>query len=209
MSGPPAGPFKLVVLGEGRVGKTSLLKRYVRGSFDDREAATQHAAFLEKAVVVTGRPVKLNLWDTAGQERFHSMAPIYYRDADGALLVYDVTDTESFDRVSKWVEELQVMGTNCPVAIVGNKCDLQTQARVPLREAEAYAQQIGGRHYLASAKSGNGVEEAFSALVQAVLRSPGSAPGRGGPQHGGVLIVDDIAQSPRQRKRDKCCGGGQ
>mmetsp|Transcript_10164 Transcript_10164/g.22493 ORF Transcript_10164/g.22493 Transcript_10164/m.22493 type:complete len:205 (+) Transcript_10164:194-808(+) len=203
MSGPPAGPFKIVVLGEGRVGKTSLLRRYVRGTFDAGEASTQHAAYVEKQITVAGRPVKLNLWDTAGQERFHSLAPIYYRDADGALLVYDITDPDSFERASKWVNELRAMGRTCPVSIVGNKCDMQTQARVPMAKAEAYARQVGGGHSWASAKSGTGVEEAFLGLVQSVLQSSSSR----GPQRGGLVVEDDRMQITRSRKRDKCCGG--
>merc|ERR1719277_2881142 len=105
--GQAAGPFKIVALGEGRVGKTSLLRRYVSGTFSDREASTQQAAYQEKRLTLGGRQVQLSLWDTAGQERFHSLAPIYYRDADGALLVYDITDCQSFERVAKWVSELR------------------------------------------------------------------------------------------------------
>lgn len=192
------------------MGKTSLLRRYVKGTFDDREASTQTAAYLQKVVDVAGRRASLNLWDTAGQEKFHALAPIYYRDADGALLVYDITDVESFQRVSKWVEELRVMGTNCPVVIVGNKLDLQQQARVQTRDAENYARQVGGQHCLASARSGTGVEEAFTALVRAVLQGGDGMTGRGaGAAHGGIVINDDMAQPFRPRKRDKCCGGGQ
>merc|ERR1719401_226133 len=112
------------------------------------------ASYLEKRLVLRGREVHLSLWDTAGQERFHSLAPIYYRDADGALLVYDVSDLESFRRVAKWERELRISGTDCAVCIVGNKADLRAQAQVPLPEAEAYATSIGARHSLTSAKTG-------------------------------------------------------
>merc|ERR1719198_2519517 len=117
-SGGAAGPFKIVILGEGRVGKTSLLRRYVRRTFDDKEASTQTAAYLEKQIVVNGQQVRLSLWDTAGQEKYHALAPIYYRDADGAVIVYDITDTESFRRVAKWIEELRAVGSTCTVMIV-------------------------------------------------------------------------------------------
>merc|ERR1719277_897596 len=142
--GQAAGPFKIVALGEGRVGKTSLLRRYVHRGFDEAEASTLSAAYLEKRVAVRGQQVQLSLWDTAGQERFHSLAPIYYRDADGALLVYDVTDAESFRQVAKWVEELRAIGHNSAVYIVGNKCDLRQQ--VALGDAQAYARSIGAGH---------------------------------------------------------------
>merc|ERR1719353_835424 len=138
-----AGPYKIVILGEGRVGKTSLLRRYVTSNFDDREVSTQNAAYLEKKVAIRGEQVQLCLWDTAGQERFHALAPIYYRDADGALLVYDITDPSSFERAAKWVKELRAQGSaHCVLAIVGNKCDLRGQAKVSTGDAEAYAQSV-------------------------------------------------------------------
>eukprot|EP00933_Yihiella_yeosuensis_P073592 TRINITY_DN82302_c0_g1_i1.p1 TRINITY_DN82302_c0_g1~~TRINITY_DN82302_c0_g1_i1.p1 ORF type:complete len:211 (-),score=39.62 TRINITY_DN82302_c0_g1_i1:149-781(-) len=206
-----AGPFKLVVLGEGRVGKTSLLRRYARGTFDDKEASTQSAAYIDKTIQLRGTQVHLSLWDTAGQERFHALAPIYYRDADGALLVYDISDLESFRRVAKWVEELRAMGTQCSLAIVGNKSDLQSQARVPIADAEEYARSIGARHTTASAKLGNGVEETFCNLAEDVLELRSSnRSGRRGTEmgrrsaRGTVLVSDD----PPVQASKGCCGGG-
>ncbi|CAK9001128.1 unnamed protein product [Durusdinium trenchii] len=225
MSQKHFGPFKIVILGEGRVGKTSLLRRYVSQSFDSDEASTQSAAYLDKVLQLRGTQVQLSLWDTAGQERFHALAPIYYRDADGALLVYDVTEPESFRRVAKWVEELQVAGPQCALAIVGNKCDLQSQvavyesqtmgskptkntaeppARVPKADAESYARSINARHSVASAKLGHGVEETFGALVEDVLTSKATRSGAGGGRRtrGTIVVAED---EPAQRKG--CCGG--
>jgi len=207
-----AGPFKIVILGEGRVGKTSLLRRFVKGNFDEQEASTQSAAYLEKTVRTKGRSIQLSLWDTAGQERFQALAPIYYRDADGALLVYDVTDVQSFNRVAKWVEELKVNGAPCALAIVGNKIDLQLQACVQSTHAEKYARSIGAAHSHASAKLGQGVEEAFTQLALDVLDRSGGAPQcrggsapAGGRNQGGrglVITNDDVR---RRQKREKCC----
>ncbi|CAJ1336723.1 unnamed protein product [Effrenium voratum] len=201
MSERRLGPYKIVILGEGRVGKTSLLRRYVSQSFNDEEASTQSAAYLDKTVQLRGTQVQLSLWDTAGQERYHALAPIYYRNADGALLVYDITDAESFRRVAKWVEELQVAGTQCALAIVGNKSDLQSQARVPKADAEAYARSINARHSMASAKLGHGVEEAFGALAEDVLASKmrGDSTRR---TRGTLRVAEDAAPS-----RKGCCAG--
>jgi len=218
------GPYKIVILGEGRVGKTSLLRQYVRGTFDDREASTLSASYLEKRVPVRGKQMQLALWDTAGQERFHALAPIYYRDADGALLVYDVTDVESFRRVSHWVEELQTMGTKCAVAIVGNKIDLRAQAKVSVADAEAYARSISARHSLASAKLGQGVQDVFTRLAEDVLdirgtsgRQAGNTREAGGPARQsarqGLQVVDDSFSAstpgrPQTRRKGQCCAGG-
>mmetsp|Transcript_16352 Transcript_16352/g.38715 ORF Transcript_16352/g.38715 Transcript_16352/m.38715 type:complete len:208 (-) Transcript_16352:91-714(-) len=203
-----AGPFKIVILGEGRVGKTSLLRQYVSQTFSDQEASTQSAAYLDKVVQLRGTQVQLSLWDTAGQERFHSLAPIYYRNADGALLVYDITDLESFRRVAKWVEELSVMGTKCVLAIVGNKSDLQSQARVSKADAETYARSINARHSIASAKLGDGVEEAFGALAEEVLANKAPVPGPpAGRRTRGTLVVAEDAAGQPARHKSGCCGG--
>ena len=99
---------QVVLLGEGRVGKTSLLLRYVENTFSETQTPTVQATYLSKRVALENDgAATLNVWDTAGQERFHALGPIYYRDADAAVLVYDITDSDSFDRVKSWVKELR------------------------------------------------------------------------------------------------------
>jgi Ras-related protein Rab-21 len=101
--------YKVVLLGEGRVGKTSLVLRFCRDTFVDGQPPTIQASCLERALRLGDKTVNLVVWDTAGQERFHALGPIYYRDADAALLVFDITDTDSFKRVQGWVRELRKM----------------------------------------------------------------------------------------------------
>ena len=91
--------YKVVLLGEGRVGKTSILIRFCQNNFDDRQQPTLQASYLDKKLNVDQQSVHLSIWDTAGQERFHALGPIYYRDADAALLVYDITDGDTLGRV--------------------------------------------------------------------------------------------------------------
>ena len=93
----------------GRVGKTSLLLRWAHDSFDAAQPPTLQASFLAKTLTIDGSPVEVNVWDTAGQERFRSLGPIYYRGADAAVLVYDVTSEASFARVRSWIKELKQM----------------------------------------------------------------------------------------------------
>jgi GTPase SAR1 family protein len=94
---------QVVLLGEGSVGKTSLVLRYCKDEFNDKHLTTIQASFFAKRISVGQARVKLAIWDTAGQERYAALGPIYYRDANGALLVYDITDRQSFDRVKQWV----------------------------------------------------------------------------------------------------------
>ncbi|CAE7436412.1 RAB21, partial [Symbiodinium sp. KB8] len=143
--------LKVCLLGEGRVGKTSILLKFVKDEFDDKQASSMDASYMEKVVSVDGTDHKLSIWDTAGQERFHALTPLYYRDATGALLVYDITDSHSFERVKAWVKELRkVVGPSISLAIAGNKCDLESKRHVPADVAQAYADEVGALHVLTS-----------------------------------------------------------
>ena len=125
----------------GRVGKTSILLRYVQGTYEERQVSTLQASYLDKKMVIDNQSIQLSLWDTAGQERFHALGPIYYRGADGALLVYDITDEQSFEKVKNWVKELRkVMGNDIHICIAGNKIDLQRNRQVDEQKAKAYVE---------------------------------------------------------------------
>ncbi|KAF9045984.1 ras-domain-containing protein [Hymenopellis radicata] len=123
---------KIVIMGNSGVGKTSLLQRYTQNKFDPKNTtSTSGAFFVTKKVVVNGLKVRLQLWDTAGQERFRSMAPMYYRGANAALLLYDITNASTFNDIRGWLEELK---KNCSpeliIYIVGSKADLYRHRQV-------------------------------------------------------------------------------
>jgi len=162
---------KVVLLGEGRVGKTCLCLRYTKNSFTDAQESTIQATYNEKTLHVGKNSVKLMIWDTAGQERFHALGPIYYRDAQGALLVYDITDRDSFTKVQHWVKELRkIVGSDIVLLIVGNKCDLERERQVSDDDAQSYARTVGANHLLCSAKSGKGVDNIFLELTKGMLK---------------------------------------
>ena len=102
--------FKLVLLGDSAVGKSSLVLRFVRGQFFEYQESTIGAAFLTQTVALNDTTVKFEIWDTAGQERYHSLAPMYYRGAAAAIVVYDITNRDTFQRAKQWVKELQRQG---------------------------------------------------------------------------------------------------
>uniref|UniRef100_A0A9J2P676 Peptidyl-prolyl cis-trans isomerase H n=1 Tax=Ascaris lumbricoides TaxID=6252 RepID=A0A9J2P676_ASCLU len=201
----------VVLLGEGAVGKSSLMLRYVENKFNPRHISTIQASFLCKKIVVDGNAVILNIWDTAGQEKFHALGPIYYRDSHGALLIYDITDLHSFEKVKSWVKELRrILGESVVLLIVGNKTDLERNRNVERQTALEYAKSVGADHCETSAKNNVGINEAFELLTKAMierakktqLASTDGACGRAPSRRNNLLIVDDPPTSDK-----KCCSG--
>ena len=211
MPGGSGERFKVVLLGEGRVGKTSILLRYTKGEYNDRQVSTLQASYLDKKVTVGGKTAHLSVWDTAGQERFHALGPIYYRDADGALLVYDITDAESFNRIKKWVKELRkIVGNEITLSIAGNKTDLEKNRAVNEAEAIEYANSVGATHFHTSAKANKGLNEVFDDLskkmidrrVEKVL-TQGDNGGAGGRRGRPKLVIVD--EEPEESSKKGCC----
>ncbi|XP_026758195.1 ras-related protein Rab-21-like [Galleria mellonella] len=195
--------FKVVLLGEGCVGKTSLLLRYIEDKFNDKHLTTLQATFLNKKININGKRINLSIWDTAGQEKFHALGPIYYRNSNGAILVYDITDEDSFGKVKNWVKELKKMlGSNIVLIIAGNKIDLEHERTVPLEEAESYANMVGAKHYYTSAKLNQGVEDLFLDMTREMLEKHESNSQTEVSRTSRVLVVDD--EAPVQ---SSCCSG--
>jgi len=159
--------FKLVLLGESAVGKSSLVLRFVKGQFLEYQESTIGAAFLTQTICLNDVTVKFEIWDTAGQERYHSLAPMYYRGAQAAIIVYDVTSMESFQRAQTWVKELQRQGNpNIVIAFAGNKLDLESNRKVPIEESQSFCDENGILFMETSAKSGANVNELFVAIAK-------------------------------------------
>jgi len=162
--------FKIVIPGTTAVGKTCLAVRFALGVFSPRNNPTVGASYLTKNIRVDGVNVRLQLWDTAGQERFRSLAPMYYRGASVALLVFDVTQQDSFTKIKDWVEELRVnISDDIVMAVVGNKMDLQKVRTVPRDRAKEFADSINAQFHEVSAKDNQGVNEMFVDIVRRLL----------------------------------------
>lgn len=205
----PSSSVKLVLLGEAAVGKSSLVLRFVNNDFQENKEPTIGAAFLTQKCNLPTRTIKFEIWDTAGQERFASLAPMYYRNAQAALVVYDLTKPTSLVKAKHWVAELQRQASpGIVIALVGNKLDLTNDAgsgeagaedsedsgdarKVSTEEAKAYAEEEGLLFFETSAKTGHNVTEVFTAIANAIpetslksARGPGAsnAVSRGGEE---------------------------
>ena len=149
------------------MGKTSLILRYIDDTFSADAVATIADDFRESVVTVDGQKVKLQLWDTAGQERYRIITSSFYHNADGTLVVYDLTSKDSFDNVARWSQEVDRYIESSTKVVVANKSD-QSRA-VTQDEAEEICDNLGAPHHVVSAKSGDGVKEMFEALVRQLL----------------------------------------
>jgi small GTP-binding protein len=168
--------YKVVLLGDAGVGKSSISQRYCYNLFADTYAVTIGGAYLNKTVTLkNGTSVKLHLWDTGGEERFRSMAPLYYRDASAAILVYDVQDAKTFKNLEYWIKELEgkVKQDKLILALAGNKADVEPKA-ITTQSAKVFAETSRMIFYETSAKTGAGIDELFQQLAESLgTRPPG------------------------------------
>ena len=160
---------KIVLLGDVSVGKTSIASRYCKNSFNDHHINTIGGAYQQQKVVLNnGAMVKLHIWDTSGQERFRAMTNLYYRDAQVAILTYDVTNEQSLDSLNYWLNELndKVDQDNMLLCLAGNKNDVDSsEKKVPTSKGKQFAEEHNMIFYETSAKTGAGVKELFQAIA--------------------------------------------
>ncbi|XP_068445556.1 ras-related protein Rab-41 isoform X2 [Clinocottus analis] len=167
--GNPLRKFKLVFLGEQSVGKTSLITRFMYDSFDNTYQATIGIDFLSKTMYLEDRTVRLQLWDTAGQERFRSLIPSYIRDSTIAVVVYDITNLNSFQQTSKWIDDVRTeRGSDVIIMLVGNKTDLADKRQVSVEAAERKARELNVMYIETSAKAGYNVKQLFRRVAAAL-----------------------------------------
>ncbi|KAK3340108.1 ras family-domain-containing protein [Neurospora tetraspora] len=209
----PSSSVKLVLLGEAAVGKSSLVLRFVNNDFQENKEPTIGAAFLTQKCNLPTRTIKFEIWDTAGQERFASLAPMYYRNAQAALVVYDLTKPTSLIKAKHWVAELQRQASpGIVIALVGNKLDLTSDSagsaevsgdgddtaedsgdarKISTEEAKTYAEEEGLLFFETSAKTGHNVTEVFTAIANAIPETSLKSARGPGASHAGVSRTEE------------------
>ncbi|KAJ8418633.1 hypothetical protein AAFF_G00001320, partial [Aldrovandia affinis] len=192
--GNPLRKFKLVFLGEQSVGKTSLITRFMYDSFDNTYQATIGIDFLSKTMYLEDRTVRLQLWDTAGQERFRSLIPSYIRDSTVAVVVYDITNVNSFQQTSKWIDDVRTeRGSDVIIMLVGNKTDLADKRQITIEEGEQRAKELNVMFIETSAKTGYNVKQLFRRVAAAL---PGMESMQETSKEGMIDIKLDKPQEP-------------
>ncbi|KAG7335058.1 hypothetical protein KOW79_001654 [Hemibagrus wyckioides] len=175
--------FKLLIIGNSSVGKTSFLFRYADDSFTSAFVSTVGIDFKVKTVFRNNKRIKLQIWDTAGQERYRTITTAYYRGAMGFLLMYDITNQDSFNAVQDWATQIKTYSwDNAQVILVGNKCDLEDDRLIPTEDSQRLADELGFQFFEASAKDNINVKQVFERLVDVICEKMNETmEGDGGP----------------------------
>ncbi|KAI8922632.1 small GTP-binding protein [Entophlyctis helioformis] len=168
--------FKLLLIGDSGVGKSCLLLRFADDTYTESYISTIGVDFKIRTIELEGKTVKLQIWDTAGQERFRTITSSYYRGAHGIIVVYDVTDQETFNNVKQWLQEIdRYASEGVHKLLVGNKSDLENKKVVDFKTASDFAAQLGIPFLETSAKNATNVEQAFLTMAKQIKDKMGSA----------------------------------
>jgi len=194
-----AQEVKVVLLGDAAVGKSSIILRFVNDTFTESYGVTIGGAFMAKLLIHNGISTRFKIWDTAGEERFRSLASMYYKDAQVAILVYDITKKESLKNLSYWITELKNNGPpNIMLAVVGNKIDLIESEEVTLEEASNFAKETGSLFKMTSAKEGKGVHDLFERIAEDLEK-------KNSPSGGGNAGSRKLKSEENTQKESKGC----
>ena len=171
MTSEPSNIFKILTIGESGVGKTCILRRFVEDKFLKNHLATIGIDFKTKTLTINNQEIKLKIWDTAGQERFRNITTQYYKGADGIVLVYDVTDEASFDKIKDWMDQI-LSNTNkdeiCLI-LLGNKCDIEKRS-ISYEQGKTLANELQVNFFETSAQTGQNIKEAFETLTADIMK---------------------------------------
>jgi len=192
--------FKLVLIGDSGVGKSCLLLRFADDNFTDSYISTIGVDFRFRTITIGEHTVKLQIWDTAGQERFRTITSAYYRGADGIIMVYDVTSSESFDHVEEWLSEVdRYANENTSKLLVGNKADLLDDKQVPEEVAQSFADKLNIAFLETSAKTATNVDAAFLTMAKELIKTRQSS--RANEPTQGVAVLKPV----NKKGLKKCC----
>ena len=194
--------FKILTIGDGGVGKTSILRRYVENKFLKHHLSTIGIDFLSKTLKIKDKEIKLKIWDTAGQERYRQITSHIYKDADGIILVFDVTSEESFNQITDWMEQIKnnVSKEEINLILIGNKCDLADRM-VEKERGEEMAKKLKIKYFETSALTGQGINEAFEELAKQIFKNknPNENISRN------ISISYDKSEDALKKKKGKGC----
>ena len=206
--------FKTLIIGDANVGKSNLLIRYVKNEYVPDMKSTVGVEFGSKILKIFGINIKVQIWDTAGQERYRSVTSSYYKGSKGVLIVYDISNYNSFESVDRWINEFRMKSDeNSAIVLVGNKNDNEELRKVTIEEGEEKAKKYNLGFFETSAKDGKNVDEAFKCLFEKVVenykKNKEKTEKKGellqNDENGENINLDFSNQDLNEKKKNRCC----
>ena len=198
---------QILIIGDSSVGKTSLITRYINGTFKEEYLATIGLDFYSKEEIIDNKTINIKLWDTAGQERFKSLTQNYFKNAEGVLLTYDITNNESFENLKDWMASIKknMEGKNffIPIIIIGNKIDMEESREINKEDAEKFAKENNYKQFETSAKTGEGGDNAIRELIIQILKQSNQMDDQKVARATSVQIKE--ANYVKSKKKKNCC----
>ena len=188
--------IKIITLGNSAVGKSSFILKYTDNSFSQEYLSTLGVDYKHKKIKLkNGKDVRLRIFDTAGQERYRAVSASFIKKADGVILIYDISDLDSFEAVDNWIKSIKEIGKEkLPIVLVGNKCDLSDDERkISLKEGQDKANEFQIPFYETSCKDGINIKEALEKLIDDII------------EKGNKNIMGEFKILNKGKKKEKCC----
>ena len=201
---------QLLIIGDSCVGKTSLLTRYTTGTFKEEYIATVGIDYYTKNETINDKIISIKLWDTVGQERYKALTQNFFKNAEGVMVVYDITKVDSFDNLKFWINSIKQNMENkniiIPVIIIGNKVDMENLREISNENAENYAKENNYKYFETSAKTGEGIDNAVRELVNQVLNhSNNNLDEQKESRKNSIQLNDKKKEKKEKKKKKKCC----
>ena len=196
--------LKLLLLGDSSVGKTSILLKYISNKFDESSISTVGVDYMDKIIDYNKFKIKLQIWDTSGEEKFRTITKNFYRNADGLLVVFDLTKKESYDHIRIWINEAKENNDKLKTLLIGNKLDLKDERIVAIDVAKQFAEKNNLKYIETSAKDGTNINESFQAIIDLLFDGKSSEEilHEFTKQDSSLSVVND---SMEVKKKKACC----
>ena len=196
--------LKLLLLGDSSVGKTSILLKYISNKFDESSISTVGVDYMDKIIDYNKFKIKLQIWDTSGEEKFRTITKNFYRNADGLLVVFDLTKKESYNHIKSWINEAKENNDKLKTILIGNKLDLKDERIVTIDVAKQFAEKNNLKYIETSAKDGTNINESFQAIINLLFDGKSSEEilNEFTKQDSSLSVVDDTMEV---KKKKACC----
>ena len=199
--------YKIIIIGDTCVGKSNILSRYLKNEFKEDSKSTVGVELGTKFLKIKGTGAKVQIWDTAGQERYRSITSSYYKGSHGCFIVYDITSDISFENVDKWYEQAQKEASkDVSVILVGNKCDLENERKVPKEKGEEKAKNFNCPFFETSALSKVNIDDIFNEMVNNIYDRTGGVKNEDDDD---IEIINEnekaVSLNPEPPKKQGCC----